>query len=164
MNDELRTKILKALEKDARITVTNLAIQFGVDEKDIEKELKKMEKDGVIVGYHTLIDWEKVSSSKVTAFIFLKVSPQKDDGFAKIAKKICKYNNVYDVTLISGNYDLVVAVKASTLQEVADFVHTKLAPIDGVYETNTNFILEKYKEHGKDYIKNDFKERMVVTP
>ena len=164
MENETKIKLLRIIEKDSRISIKDLAIQLGQSEDDVTKTLAKMEKEGIVAGYHSLINWEKTGIEKVTALIHVKVCPQKDDGFSRIADKICKYTEVYDVTLISGDYDFLVTIEGKTLQEVADFVHTKLAPIDGVVSTSTNFILQKYKEHGKKYNNKNNKERIVVTP
>lgn len=164
MDKETRIKVLKTLERNSRISIDDLALQFNLNESEMEQELRKMEEEGIIIGYNTLINWNKAESDKVIAYIQVKVCPQKDDGFAKIANKICKYKEIYDVTLVSGEFDLLVTIMGDTIQEVANFVHTKLAPIDGVIGTSTVFMLEKYKEHGREYNKRISNGRMVVTP
>ena len=111
-------------------------------------EIAEMEKEHIICGYHTLIDWDKTSSEKVTALIEVKVTPQRGLGFDKIAERIYNYPEVNSVYLISGGFDLMVTLEGKTLREVSSFVTNKLSTLDQVLSTKTNFILKKYKDHG----------------
>ena len=115
---------------------------------DIVNEMEQMEKEGIICGYHTLIDWDKAGIEKVTALIEVRVTPQRDMGFDKVAERIYRYPEVNSVFLISGGFDFMVTVEGKTLREVSQFVSDKLSTIDTVLSTKTNFILKKYKDHG----------------
>ncbi len=160
---ELRMEILKYLEKNSRIDLGELAILFGVDEVTVANEVADMEKEKIICGYHTLIDWDKAGVESVTALIEVRVTPQRDRGFDKIAERIYNYPEVHAVYLISGGYDLLVTLEGKTLKEVSRFVSEKLSPIDSVLSTATHFILKKYKDHGTILGSKKESERMLVT-
>ncbi len=157
----MREKILSIIEKNSRIDLRELAIILGVDETTIVNEMEKMEKEGVICGYHTLIDWEKTDVEKVNA---LSVKTQSGNGFDSVAERIYKYPEVHAVYLISGGYDLLVTLEGKTLKEVSKFVSEKLSILDPVISTATHFILKKYKDHGTILGKKETDERMQVTP
>ncbi|MCR4933462.1 MAG: Lrp/AsnC family transcriptional regulator, partial [Lachnospiraceae bacterium] len=142
----MREKILSILEKNSRIEIKELAVLLGFSEIDVANEVKKMEEEGVICGYHTLIDWEKTSIEKVSALIEVKVTPQRGQGFDNIAERIYKYPEVNAVYLISGGFDLLVSLEGKTLKEVSSFVSDKLATLDTVLSTATHFVLKKYKD------------------
>lgn len=144
----MREKILKIIEKDSRIEIAELAVRLGEDEIEVANELKAMEEEGVICGYHTLIDWEKTNVDTVSAMIEVRVTPQKGQGFDKLAEEIYKYPEVHAVYLISGGYDLLVNLEGKTLKEVSFFVSDKLSTLDSVMSTATHFVLKKYKDHG----------------
>ncbi len=144
----MREKILTFIEKNSRIDLKELAIMLGVDEAAVMNELETMEKERVICGYHTLIDWDKAGIEKVTAMIEVRVTPQRGMGFDKIAERIYNYPEVNSVYLISGGFDLMVTLEGRTLREVSQFVTDKLSTLDQVLSTKTNFILKKYKDHG----------------
>ena len=123
-----------------------------------------MEEEGIICGYHTLIDWEKTNIEKVSALIEVRVTPQRGQGFDSIAERIYKYPEVNSVYLISGGYDLLVSLEGKSLKEVSSFVTNKLSTLDSVLSTATHFILKKYKDHGTIMTKKYEDERMKVTP
>ena len=160
----MREQILTFLEKNSRIDPKELAILLGSDEVTIMNEIAKMEEEKVICGYHTLIDWEKVSDEKVTALIEVRVTPMRGQGFDSIAERIYNYPEVTAVYLISGGYDLLVTLDGKTLKEVSQFVSEKLSPVEAVISTATHFILKKYKDHGTILVKKAESERMLVTP
>ena len=160
----MREQILTFLEKNSRIDPKELAILLGSDEVTIMNEIAKMEEEKVICGYHTLIDWEKVSDEKVTALIEVRVTPMRGQGFDSIAERIYNYPEVRSVYLISGAYDLMVILEGKTLREVSNFVSDKLSTLDSVLSTATHFILKKYKDHGTIFTKKSKDERMLVTP
>lgn len=160
----MREKILSIIEKNSRVDIKELAIILGVPEIDVANELKAMEEEGVICGYHTLIDWEKTSIEKVSALIEVRVTPQRGQGFDTIAERIYKYPEVNSVYLISGGYDLLVSLEGKSLKEVSSFVTNKLSTLDSVLSTATHFILKKYKDHGTIMTKKYEDERMKVTP
>lgn len=161
---KLRKKILSYLEKNSRIDAKELAILLGEEEQTIAEEIRKMEEEKVICGYHTMIDWDKTSSEMVTALIEVRVTPQRGQGFDSIAERIYNYPQVRSVYLISGGYDLMVILEGKTLKAVSEFVSDKLSTMDSVLSTATHFILKKYKDHGTVFDKKIKDERMLVTP
>lgn len=160
----MREQILTFLEKNSKIDLGELAILLGSSEEVIRNEVEQMEKDQVICGYHTLIDWEKTDSEKVTALIEVRVTPQRGQGFDSIAERIYNYPEVQSVYLISGAYDLLVILEGKTLREVSAFVSDKLSTLDSVLSTATHFILKKYKDYGTILGKKQKDERMLVIP
>ncbi len=159
----MREKLLGLIEKNCKIDVSDLAKMLGVTEANIVEELEKLEKEGIICGYLTLINWEKTSKEKVTGLIEVRVTPQRENGFDKIAERIYNYPEVKSVYLISGAYDLLVTLEEDTLKGIASFVSEKLSTIDEVISTATHFILKKYKDHGVVFDNNLKTERETVT-
>ena len=141
----MRREILKYLERNSKINLQELAVLLGSDEVMIAIEIAQMEKEKIICGYHTLIDWEKTGEEQVVALIEVKVTPQRNQGFDRIAERIYNYPEVNAVYLISGGYDFLITLKARTLKEVSEFVSGKLAPLDAVLSTATHFVLKKYR-------------------
>ena len=160
----MREKILAIMEKNSRIDIKDLAVLLGESEVAVANEIADMEKEHIICGYHTLINWDNTSEEKVTALIEVKVTPQRGMGFDKIAERICNYPEVHAVYLISGGYDLLVSLEGKTLKEVSQFVSEKLSTLDSVISTATHFILKKYKDHGTILSSKSESERMLVTP
>jgi len=160
----MRKQILKHIEKESKINLGELAIMLDTDEVTIANEIAEMEKEKIICGYHTLIDWDKAGVELVTALIEVRVTPQRNQGFDRIAERIYNYPEVNAVYLISGSYDLLVTLEGKTLKEVSQFVSDKLSPIEAVISTATHFILKKYKDHGTILVSKTESERMPVTP
>ena len=160
----MRDELLSIIEKNSRIDFSELAVLLGASEEDVLKELESLEKECVICGYHTLINWEKTTIEKVMALIEVKVTPQRGRGFDNIAERIYNYPEVKAVYLISGGYDLLVILEEKTLKEIAGFVSDKLSTLDSVLSTATHFILKKYKDHGTILNKESKDEREVITP
>lgn len=160
----MREQLLSILEKNSRIDFKELAVLLGAEEATVLEEITNLEKEGVICGYHTLINWEKTSIEKVNALIEVKVTPQRGQGFDRIAERIYNYPEVRAVYLISGGYDLLVTLEEKTLKEIANFVSDKLSTLDSVLSTATHFILKKYKDHGTIINEQKVDEREVVTP
>ena len=159
----MREKILTILEKNARITARDLAILLGETEEAVSAEIAAMEKEKVIGGYHTLINWDNTSDEKVIALIEVKVTPQRGQGFDSIAQRIYQYDEVDAVYLMSGSFDFTVMIKGRTMKEVALFVSEKLSPMDSVLSTATHFVLRKYKDHGTVIEQPRVDERMKVS-
>lgn len=160
----MREKILTFIEKNSRVDIKELAVILGMEEADVVQEMADMEKEGVICGYHTMIDWDKTSTEKITALIEVRVTPQRGHGFDNIAERIYKYPEVTSVYLISGGYDLLVILEGKSLKEVSAFVSDKLSTQESVLSTATHFILKKYKDHGTMLTKKFTDERMKVSP
>lgn len=159
----MRDKLLKAVEYNPQRSAKDLAAIIGEDESRIAAELTSLEKEGIICGYHTLINWDKVNDEKVTALIEVKVTPQRGEGFDKIAERIYLFREVRAVYLMSGGFDLTVIIEGATMKEVALFVAQKLAPLEAVLSTATHFVLKKYKEFGIVLDKKKKDERLAVT-
>ena len=128
----MNVKLLSLLEENARYSLEELALMLGSDEKTVAGEIDELRNSGVIRGYRTLINWDKVDNAHVTAIIELKLTPQPDAGFEDLAKKIMRFDHVESVYLMSGGYDLCVIVTGQSFQGVAMFVAKRLAPIAGV--------------------------------
>ncbi len=160
----MREQILAIIEKNSRISVKELAVILGAEEIDVANELKALEDEGIICGYHTMIDWEKTDIEKVTALIEVRITPQRGQGFDNLAERIYKYPEVNSVYLISGGYDLLVSLEGKSLKQVSSFVSDKLSTLDGVLSTATHFVLKKYKDHGTILGKKYEDTREMITP
>ena len=160
----MREELLSIIEKNSRIDFKELAVLLGETEEETLNEITKLEQEGIICGYHTLINWEKTSIEKVTGLIEVKVTPQRGKGFDEIAERIYNYPEVKAVYLLSGGYDLLVILEEKTLKEIAGFVSDKLSTLDSVLSTTTHFILKKYKDHGTVLNKAHKDEREIITP
>ncbi|MBR1758043.1 MAG: Lrp/AsnC family transcriptional regulator [Lachnospiraceae bacterium] len=160
----MREEILKILDRNSRVSAADIASMLGVNEDLVQFEIAKMEAEQVICGYPTLINWEKTDSEKVTALIEVKVTPQRGQGFDRIAKRIYQYEEVDAVYLMSGGFDLTVIIEGKNIREVAQFVSDKLAPMEAVISTATHFVLKKYKEHGMPLAVAREDGRMLITP
>lgn len=160
----MRTDILNLIQNNSKLEMKDLALMLGRDETLIADEISAMEKEKIIAGYHTLINWDKTNTERVTALIEVKVTPQRGEGFDKIAERIYRFNEVTAVYLMSGGFDLTVIIEGATMKEVALFVGQKLAPLESVLSTATHFVLKKYKDYGIILDEDRKDERLVVTP
>lgn len=160
----MRERILAIIEKNSRIDIHDLALILDTTEIAVANEIAQMEKENIICGYHTLINWDNTSDEKVIALIEVKVTPQRGMGFDKIAERIYKFDEVEAVYLMSGGFDFTVIIEGKTMRSVAQFVSDKLAPMEAVMSTATSFVLKKYKEHGTILVKESTDERMLITP
>lgn len=160
----MRREILKYIERNSRVNLGELAVILGTDEVTVANEIAEMENEKIICGYHTMIDWDKTGVESVTALIEVRVTPQRNQGFDRIAERIYHYPEVNAVYLISGGFDFMVTLEGKTLKEVSQFVSEKLSPIEEVISTATHFILKKYKDHGTVMANKAESERMLVTP
>lgn len=145
-------ELLKLLENDARLTPEALALMLDKEVGDIRTIIENYERDGVILGYQTIIDWDKTDAEEtVSAMIEIKITPQREHGYDRVAQKIYNYPEVESLYLMSGGFDLAVFINGKTMREVALFVAERLAPIEGVLSTATHFMLRKYKDNGVVY-------------
>ena len=161
---ELRKQVLGLIEKNSRIDLKELAILLGSTEAQIANEIADMEKENIISGYHTLINWENTSEEKMTAMIEVTVTPQRGVGFDSIAERIYNFSEVKAIYLMSGGYDFLIMLEEKTMRAVSQFVSEKLAPLEEVRGTATHFVLKKYKDHGTVLNEEKYDERMLVTP
>ena len=163
MNTNIRKELLKLIEKNSKVATSELSKMLGVSEADVLNEMSELEKEHIICGYLTLIDWDKTDVEKVIGLIEVKVTPQRGQGFDKIAERIYNYPEVSSVYLISGAYDLLVTLEENSLKEIAQFVSDKLSTLDTVLSTATHFILKKYKDHGIVFDSKHEDEREVIS-
>ncbi|MEI6132542.1 MAG: Lrp/AsnC family transcriptional regulator [Bacillota bacterium] len=141
-------EILELLEKNSRITTEQMAVMLEMSETELKATIAKFEEDGIILGYNTTINWDLTDKEVVTALIEVKVTPQRGEGFDRVAERIYRFEEVHDCYLMSGGFDLTVIVEGKTMKEVALFVAEKLAPLESVVSTGTHFVLKKYKDKG----------------
>ncbi|MGN0453270.1 MAG: Lrp/AsnC family transcriptional regulator [Ruminococcus sp.] len=141
-------KLLRLISENSDYTASELALILGESEASINARIKEYEAQGVIKGHRAVINFEKVEDAGVTAYIELKVTPQREKGFDEIAERIVEFEEVDSVYLMAGTYDLALIVKGNTIQDVSSFVSRKLSALDGVLATATHFILKRYKDDG----------------
>ena len=161
-----QTKLLELLEKDARLNAQDLADILNEEKTAVEKEIKQLENDQIICGYHTVINYNKaLRDQKVMAYIEVDCSPTRDSGYDRTAMMIANYPEVDTMYLLSGECDFLCLVEGKTMFEVARFVSDKIACVENVISTKTLFVLKQYKTNG--IVVDNFKEetdRLVVTP
>ncbi len=156
-------EILEILEKNSKTDEEQIAVMLGRDVDEVHKAIKKLEDDNVILGYNTLINWEKTEKEAVNALIEVRVAPQRGKGFDSVAERIYGYPEVKDCYLISGGFDLMVTVEGKTMKEVAFFVAEKLAVLECVLSTTTHFVLKKYKDKGTVFNVSGNDDREVIV-
>lgn len=157
-------KLLNLLQQNARFTNAQLATMLGTTEEEIEKEIRRLENDGIIKGYSAILNENLADKNTIIAYIELKVTPERDSGFDDIAKTIMMYDEVEAVSLMSGSYDLSVTVKGKNFKDIALFVAQRLSTIAGVLSTSTHFVLRTYKEKGIFIEDEDVDERNYIAP
>ena len=155
----MNVKLLKLMERDAHTSVADMATMLGMTEDAVRAEIAEMEQAGIIRGYKTVVDWERLDDAFVSAIIELKVTPKAGLGFEDVAAKVMKYPEVESVYLMSGVYDLNVVVKGKTFHEVAKFVAKELSTIESVTSTATHFVLRRYKEMDVELLGDSEDER-----
>jgi DNA-binding Lrp family transcriptional regulator len=157
-------ELLKLLRDDASLTPSQIAARLDRDESEIDSQIKSMEEDGVILGYRTVINENKLEVDLVRAVIEVKITPEREGGFDRLASRIAKFYEVRSCYLMSGGYDLMVVVEGSDLKAVSSFVSEKLATIQGVISTVTHFMLKPYKEQGVLMGGEYSDEKLAVSP
>ena len=156
------TKLLQLLERDCTLTHEELAAMTGMTVEAVGEAVRHYEKDRVLLGYRAVVDWDQTDPEAVTALIEVRVTPQRGEGFDRIAQRIYQYDEVESVYLMSGAFDLTVIISGRTLKEVAHFVGEKLATIEDVTGTATHFILHKYKENHLIFEKQEEQQERFV--
>ena len=157
-------EILNILDKEkGNVSRAKIAQMLGMEEKEVADKIEKMEKENVIVGYKTIVNWDKTDKDVVVALIELRITPQRGEGFDKVAERIYKYPQVKSLYLMSGAYDLAVTIEGKSMKEVALFVAQKLAPMDSIISTATHFVLKKYKEEGIVFEDDEKDTRQEIT-
>lgn len=148
-NESIREEILKVLELNSRLAPADVAAMIGAEEQAVAEEISAMEKEKIICGYRTVVNWEKSSDERVTAQIGVKIAPVRGEGFDRIAARFSRFEEVDSVYLMSGSsYDLILTIEGKSMKDIAHFVYDKIAPMETVVSTSTYFVLRKYKDHG----------------
>lgn len=164
-DEDMKNEILRLLENNSRLSAEDIAIMIGKDVAEVRTAITEMENAQIICGYNTLINWDHTESKEVvTALIEVRVTPQRGEGFDKVAERIFQYSEVKSVYLMSGGFDFTVIIEGKTMKEVALFVAQKLAPLESVLSTSTHFVLKKYKDYGVVFEEEKKDGRMIVSP
>ncbi len=159
------SKLLQYLEKDPCLSIVDLADILNESVEAVESTKKRLEKEKVICGYHTIINWDKANQDHCMAIIEVGATPERDSGYDKVAQEISRFPEVTSLYLMSGKSEFTVVITGKTMRQVADFVGQKLAPIEGVKHTITCFVLKKYKVEGVVLEEEEAtQERLIVTP
>lgn len=163
MEDQL---LLTLLSQNARMEITDLAAALEETEQNVENKINELEKKNVICGYHTIVNWDLTNTERVNALIQINANPEREFGYDRIASRIYKYEEVDTMYLLSGSFEFMAIVKGKTMQEVAQFVASKLACLDGVTGTKTYFMMKQYKNNSVILVsdEDDKDSRLVVTP
>ncbi|KUK40871.1 MAG: Putative transcriptional regulator, AsnC family [Clostridia bacterium 62_21] len=162
--DDRSTEILELLASNCRLTADQIAGMLDMDAEEVRRTIAALEAKKIILGYRAMVNWERAGKERVLAFIEIKVQPQRDVGFQAVAERIYRYPEVKTLYLMSGAFDLAALVEGRTMQDVANFVATKLAPIEGVMSTTTHFVMQTYKEEGVVLDEYQKDRRLVVSP
>lgn len=163
MNDSTLI-LLRELARNARTPAAELAAMSGLSEAQVETLVAQLEQQGLIRGYHALVDWERAGIDRIFAIIEVRVRPEHDVGFDAIAHRISLFEEVHSLYLMSGQYDLAAVVEGDSLKDIAAFVSEKLAPMAGVESTATSFVLKRYKTEGQILFEEREDGRLPVTP
>ena len=162
---DFRKAILELLEHDARMDAAQIAVMLGTSEQQVRDEIERMEQEGIILAYKTIINTDKADhGERVEALIEVRVTPQRNLGFEAVAERIRRFDEVQTVYLMSGAYDLMVVLEGQSMRQIALFVAQKLSTLDGVLSTATHFILKKYKDQGIMFTEEQEDRRLQVTP
>ncbi len=159
----MKNEILSLLEQDSRLTADKIAVILGARKEQVEKIIKELEEENIILGYKTLVNWEITNRETTIAHIELKITPQRGGGFDTIAERIYRFPQVKSVTLMSGSYDLLVTVEGKSLKDVAMFVSQRLATMEAVVSTRTHFELKTYKKDGIIFTEKEVDNREVIS-
>jgi len=157
-------ELLNLLKQNALASPAVLARQLGLTEEEVRRRIHEYEKEGIIRGYQAVVDEERLGLERVHAVIEVRITPEREGGFDRLAWRISRFEPVESVYLMSGSYDLLVFVTGRSLREVAAFVAEKLATMEGVISTATHFQLKTYKERGILMETSEPYERLSVSP
>lgn len=163
-NQKLYNDIVNSLHKNCRLSLEELATMHGISVAAATEIIDNLEKDGTILGYGAIVNWDKINSSdRVTAYIELKITPQRNQGFDRIAERIYQYPEVTALNLMSGSYDFGVTVEGDSLKDISLFVSQHLAPMEAVISTATHFVLKRYKNDGNILTAPKDDDREVIS-
>jgi DNA-binding Lrp family transcriptional regulator len=161
--DEKDHEILHLLEENGRLPLRELATSLALPETEVEERIRAMEESRIIRKFTTVVDWERAGNSRVSAIIDLKIAPERDFGYDKIAERLARFRQVKALYLVSGVYDLQLLVTGKDMNEVSRFVSEQIAPMDHIRETATHIIMKIYKENGNPFFEREGGERLPIT-
>lgn len=165
MQENLRRQVLELLQANSRHTEAQIAAMLGVPEADVAAAIAALEQEGILRKYTAVVDWDRYEQERVTALIEVRLHPQREVGFDRVAERIYRYPEVASCFLVSGTYDLLVVVEGRDLKEIARFVAERLATLEHVTGTTTHFLLKRYKQDGVLFADGgDEDRRLVVAP
>jgi DNA-binding Lrp family transcriptional regulator len=162
--DEKDLELLRILEENSRHTADEIATMTNLSKHEIEGRVRALESAQIIKGYSTIVNWEKAGNGEVSAIIELKVSPERDFGYDRIAERLSRFRQVKSLRLITGTYDLQLIVTGKNMQEVSRFVSEHVAPMDRIRETATHIVMKSYKENGNTLFDQTEPERLPYSP
>jgi DNA-binding Lrp family transcriptional regulator len=162
--DEKDLDLLRILEENSRLSAEEIATMTNLGKTEVEDRIRVLEDSQVIKRYSTVINWEKAGNGEVSAIIELKVSPERDFGYDRIAERLSRFRQVRSLRLITGTYDLQLIVTGKNMQEVSRFVSEHVAPMDRIRETATHIIMKSYKENGNAFFEQPETERLPYCP
>lgn len=163
MNDQ-HHHVLEVLGSNARLPIADIARLTGLDEADTAAVIADLEDDGIIRGYHAIVDWDRADTERARAAVELNVTLDRETGYDDVAARLVEFTAVTGLQLVSGNYDFLMTVEADSVREISQFVSEQVAPIPEVTQTVTHFVMETYKEHGVRMGDGGDDERLSVTP
>ena len=155
-------ELLRLIENNARLSSAEIATMLGSSEDEVNSEIERLKDDNIILGYNTVINWEKKAPDNCIGMIEVRIAPVKNKGYDHIAQILSKYDKVTACYLVSGGFDLMIIYEDSTLRNIANFVTEKIATLDGVLSTTTHFIVKKYKANGLIYDSPDTDDRQAI--
>ena len=161
--DEKDLVLLKILEENCRISVDEIATMTNLTTSEVAARVEALEAARIIQGYSTVVNWEKAGNEEVSAIIELKVSPERDFGYDRIAERVCRFRQVKTLRLITGTYDLQIIVTGKNMQEVSRFVSEHVAPMDRIRETATHIVMKTYKQNGNAFFEQPETERLPYS-
>jgi DNA-binding Lrp family transcriptional regulator len=158
-----KIEIISLLENNAKLTAQEIAVQLNADPVSVAKDIAELEDQKIILGYRSIINWDLTEKDSVTAMIEIKITPQRGQGFDRVAQRIYRFPQVKDCFLMSGGFDLMIIIEGKTLKDVAMFVSDKIAPLESVVSTSTHFLLKKYKMQGTIYELPQVEDREAIV-
>ncbi|HZD43674.1 MAG TPA: Lrp/AsnC family transcriptional regulator, partial [Methanomicrobiales archaeon] len=162
--DETDRTLLHLLEENCQIPLHDLAVMLGISDQEAEKRIENLQESRIIRKYAAVIDWERAGNGEVAAIIDLKVSPERNFGYDKIAERIARFKQVRSLHLVTGVYDLQLVVTGRSMHEVSRFVAEEIAPMDQIRETATHMIMRTFKENGLLFFEKEEGERIPFSP
>ncbi|MDD1693694.1 MAG: Lrp/AsnC family transcriptional regulator [Methanoregula sp.] len=162
--DDKDLELLRILEENSRLSTEEIATMTSLAKAEVERRIGALEATQVIKRYSTVVNWERAGNGEVSAIIELKVSPERDFGYDRIAERLSRFRQVKSLRLITGTYDLQLLVTGKNMQDVSRFVSEHVAPMDRIRETATHIIMKSYKENGNTFFEQPETERLPISP